>query len=117
MIHAVYDVTHCARISQASPEQIMATMRETCRLLGNTPRSELVETFQPHGVTCVLVLAESHIVVTTWPEYELAHIDVFTCRADSDPDGAVQPILALLDGTVASTGRIPRLLLPIPTGA
>ncbi|MFG1849601.1 adenosylmethionine decarboxylase [Micromonospora carbonacea] len=117
MIHAVYDVTHCTRISEVSPTQIMTAMRETCRLLGNTARSELVETFQPHGVTCVLVLAESHIVVTTWPEYELAHVDIFTCRAGSDPDGAVQPILTLLDGTVASTGRIPRLSLPIPAAA
>ncbi|RKN50429.1 S-adenosylmethionine decarboxylase family protein [Micromonospora endolithica] len=92
-------------------------MRETCRLLGNTARSELIEPFQPHGVTCVLVLAESHIVVTTWPEFELAHIDVFTCRADSDPDGAVRPILDLLGGTVALAGRVPRLALPTPAAA
>ncbi|MFF0467535.1 S-adenosylmethionine decarboxylase family protein [Micromonospora zamorensis] len=114
MIHAVYDVNNCARVLQVSPAQIMGAMRETCQLLGNTARSELIERFQPHGVTCVLVLAESHIVVTTWPEFELAHIDVFTCRADSDPDGAVRPILNLLGGTIALTGRIPRLALRGP---
>ncbi|MFG1872072.1 adenosylmethionine decarboxylase [Micromonospora arborensis] len=114
MIHAVYDINNCKRVVQASPAQIMAAMRETCRLLGNTARSELIETFQPHGVTCVLVLAESHIVVTTWPEFGLAHVDVFTCRSDSDPDGAVRPILELLGGTVALAGRVNRLALPTP---
>ncbi|MFG1951727.1 S-adenosylmethionine decarboxylase family protein [Micromonospora sp. NPDC048830] len=112
MIHAVYDVTNCAGVTAVGPEQIMIAMRETCRLLGNSARSELIEPFQPHGATCVLILAESHIIVSTWPEFALAHIDVFTCRADSDPDRAVRPILDLLGGDVALAGRVPRLALP-----
>lgn len=114
MIHAVYDVTNCARVAEVRPAQIMTAMRETCRLLGNTARSELIEPFQPHGATCVLILAESHIVVSTWPEFGLAHVDVFTCRADSDPDTAIKPILDLLSGNVALTGRVPRLAPPAP---
>ncbi|MGC5664497.1 S-adenosylmethionine decarboxylase family protein [Micromonospora sp. WMMD723] len=116
MIHAVYDVTNCAR-ADVDPGQIMTAMRETCRLLGNTARSELIEPFQPHGATCVLILAESHITVSTWPELGLAHIDVFTCRAESDPDMAIAPILALLGGDVALNGRVPRLPLPAPIAA
>ncbi|MFJ8690969.1 S-adenosylmethionine decarboxylase family protein [Micromonospora wenchangensis] len=112
MIHAAYDLIDCDTLFEASPVQIMTAMRETCRLLGNTARSELIEPFQPHGVTCVLVLAESHIIVTTWPEYHLAHVDIFTCRADSKPDNAVRPILELLGGTLAATSRVPRLILP-----
>ena len=33
------------------------------------------------GVTGVLVLAESHITVHTWPEYNYAAFDVFICGA------------------------------------
>lgn len=39
------------------------------------------------GVTGVVVLAESHISIHTWPERQYAAIDIFMC-------GAAQPYLA-----------------------
>jgi S-adenosylmethionine decarboxylase proenzyme len=81
------------------------------RNAGATIRSELAEQFQPHGLTCVLILAESHLTVSTWPEHNLAHIDVFTCRADTDPDAAVHPILTALGGDTSTirAQRVPRI--------
>ncbi len=35
--------------------------------------------FAPHGVTGVVLLAESHLSIHTWPEHGYAAIDVFTC--------------------------------------
>ncbi|TIV72457.1 MAG: adenosylmethionine decarboxylase, partial [Mesorhizobium sp.] len=35
--------------------------------------------FSPEGVTGVLVLAESHISIHTWPEHSYAALDVFMC--------------------------------------
>jgi S-adenosylmethionine decarboxylase len=35
--------------------------------------------FAPHGVTGVVLLAESHVAVHTWPERGVAAVDVFTC--------------------------------------
>jgi S-adenosylmethionine decarboxylase len=77
--------------------------------LGCTIRAQLNEPFQPHGATCVLILAESHITVSTWPEHQLAHIDVFTCRAIMEPGKAIQPVLDVLGGHVAHTRNVPRL--------
>ncbi len=37
--------------------------------------------FYPHGTTCVLILAESHITVHTYPEDNKAYVDCFTCGA------------------------------------
>jgi S-adenosylmethionine decarboxylase len=83
-------------------------MRDTVRLLGCTVLGELPVLFQPHGATLVLVLAESHLVVSTWPEHRLAHVDLFTCRADTDPEYAVGPILAVLSGNVVHSQRVQR---------
>jgi S-adenosylmethionine decarboxylase len=44
--------------------------------------------FEPHGVTGVAVLAESHITVHTWPERGYAAFDVFMC-GDARPWRAV----------------------------
>ena len=45
--------------------------------------------FDPQGVTCVAMLAESHISIHTWPEKSLAVCDVFTCGDHTDPQLAV----------------------------
>ncbi len=44
--------------------------------------------FEPHGVSGVLVISESHFCVHTWPEHGYAAIDLFTCgprRLDPAP--------------------------------
>lgn len=39
----------------------------------------LIHEFNPHGLSGVIVIAESHIAVHTWPEKDYAAIDIFTC--------------------------------------
>ena len=41
--------------------------------------------FNPHGVTAVALLAESHISIHTWPENGMAVCDVFTCGDHTSP--------------------------------
>ena len=41
--------------------------------------------FEPHGVTAVALLAESHISIHTWPENGIAVCDVFTCGDHTNP--------------------------------
>jgi S-adenosylmethionine decarboxylase proenzyme len=41
-----------------------------------------VHTFSPHGVTGVVVLAESHISIHTWPEFHYAALDIFACSGN-----------------------------------
>jgi len=41
--------------------------------------------FNPHGVSGVVVIAESHFAIHTWPEYGFASIDLYTCGEEIDP--------------------------------
>ncbi len=41
--------------------------------------------FQPQGVSGVVVLAESHISIHTWPEMGYAAMDFYTCGDHTDP--------------------------------
>tara|TARA_E500000081_G_C6103582_1_gene338828 strand:+ start:733 stop:1068 length:336 start_codon:yes stop_codon:yes gene_type:complete len=41
--------------------------------------------FDPQGVTCVAMLAESHISIHTWPEKGMAVCDIFTCGEHTKP--------------------------------
>lgn len=103
MICATYDLIDCAT-PEPEPHELLDAMRAAVTRLGATILGELPVLFQPHGITCVLVLAESHLVVSTWPEHQFAHIDLFTCRADTDPEHALQPITEVL-GSQRSTAK------------
>ena len=46
--------------------------------------------FDPHGVTALGLLAESHISVHTWPELGYAAVDIFTCGQTAKPRQACQ---------------------------
>ena len=35
--------------------------------------------FNPHGVSGVIVIAESHLTIHTWPEHGYAAVDIFSC--------------------------------------
>jgi len=38
--------------------------------------------FEPHGVSAIYLLSESHLSVHTWPEYGYVALDIFTCGSD-----------------------------------
>ncbi|MGQ0777026.1 MAG: adenosylmethionine decarboxylase [Pseudonocardiales bacterium] len=109
MTCAVYDLTDCAT-PEPEPADLLDAMRTAATRLGATVLGELSVLFQPHGITCVLVLAESHLIVSTWPEHKLAHIDLFTCRVDTDPQHALQPIVDTLGSTKVHGQRIQRVI-------
>ncbi|MCG2717737.1 MAG: adenosylmethionine decarboxylase [Nanoarchaeota archaeon] len=49
--------------------------------------------FDPYGATCVILLAESHISVHTWPENRIAVVDIFTCGKEGDAEKAFDVLL------------------------
>ena len=42
--------------------------------------------FQPHGVTMLYLLSESHLSIHTWPEYRYLAFDLYSCgKSDIEP--------------------------------
>ncbi|HUF92711.1 MAG TPA: adenosylmethionine decarboxylase, partial [Candidatus Limnocylindria bacterium] len=44
--------------------------------------------FNPFGVSGVVVIAESHLSIHTWPEYRYAAVDIFSCGDVLQPEVA-----------------------------
>ncbi|GEM_PF-79340 len=65
--------------------RIREILVEATRRSGATIVSDTFHTFNPHGVSGVVVIAESHVSIHTWPEYGYAAVDVFTCGERIDP--------------------------------
>ena len=64
--------------------------------------------FDPHGVTALALLAESHISIHTWPEHGYAAVDVFTCGETAKPELASAYLAQVFKAESYSLKAIPR---------
>ncbi len=64
--------------------------------------------FQPHGVSGVVVISESHLSVHTWPEYGYVALDIYTCGKNAKPEVAVETALELFQATNVHVTEISR---------
>lgn len=76
---------------------IKQVMRDAAEASGATIVQEAFHLFNPHGVSGVVVIAESHLTIHTWPEYSYAAVDLFTCGDDVNPDVAFDYLKAHLE--------------------
>ena len=63
------------------PEGLAAAARAAVATGGGHVLDETAVVFPNGAVTLVLVLAESHLSVHTWPEEQLVAVDLFSCGA------------------------------------
>jgi len=63
---------------------------------GATVLGESFHQFSPQGVSGVILIAESHLSVHTWPEHGYAGADIFTCGTRVKPEKAAEVIIAKL---------------------
>jgi len=60
-------------------ESITACLTEAARRGGLTVLGSAAQPYAPHGVTVVVFLAESHLLLSTWPEHGYAYLDILSC--------------------------------------
>jgi len=63
---------------------------------GATVLGESFHQFNPQGVSGVVIIAESHLFIHTWPEYGYAAVDIFTCGDSVQPERAVEILIRKL---------------------
>ena len=54
-------------------------MKEAARISGATVVKTAFHRYNPQGLSGIVVIAESHLSIHTWPEYGYAAVDYFTC--------------------------------------
>ncbi len=64
---------------------IAKAMVDACIVGQATVVTHTFHSFSPFGVSGVVVIAESHVAIHTWPEYGYAAVDIFTCGETIEP--------------------------------
>jgi len=72
--------------------------------------------FSPYGVSGVVVIAESHIAIHTWPEYLYAAVDIFTCGDTIDPWVIQERLKESFESKNVSSMEMKRGLFKVPKG-
>lgn len=78
--HYIWDVANIEETTISYSKDVLLVLREIVAASGLEIVGENVKQFQPVGVTAVMLLAESHCSIHTWPEEGFAAIDLFSCK-------------------------------------
>ena len=94
--HVLAELTGCPAVFLNDPAGLEKCFRRCAEEGGATLVSSHFHHFSPQGVSGVVVIAESHITVHTWPEHGYAAVDVFTCGQPEIAEAVMNLIIALL---------------------
>ena len=106
--HSLFDLHDCDAAKLADRDVVREAMMEAVRQSGGTIVAEVFHQFSPHGVSGVVVIAESHLTVHTWPERSFAAVDLFTCSTTLDHSKVERLVAAALGASRVETRTLPR---------
>jgi len=113
-LHLTADLRGCAaaRPVMTTPAVLRSTCLAAVATAGLSAVGELFHRFTPPppqrsaapaGITGVVLLAESHLAVHTWPEIEAATLDVYVCNLGADNSARAEMLLSALIAAFAPT--------------
>lgn len=84
-IHLLIEYCSCNPAKIDDMGYLEKIMTQAAEVAGATVLKTAFQDFNPQGVSGVVVIAESHLTIHTWPEHGYAAVDIFTCGCTVDP--------------------------------
>ncbi len=106
--HVLAELFDCDQNILNDAESVEMYLKSAAITCGATIVNSIFHTFNPHGVSGVVVIAESHLAIHTWPEYSFAAIDVFTCGQSINPWLAIRQLKKYLKAKSIKTVELKR---------
>jgi len=109
--HLLIDLQDCNKEALNDLGFLRDAMLSAAIDCGAVVLGESFHRFSPQGVSGVVVIAESHLSIHTWPEYGYAAVDIFTCGTTVNPEKAAEVLIEKLGAEKPSLMEIQRGLL------
>jgi len=91
--HLLMELEDCNEEILNNLDTLKEAMLTAANEAGATVMAESFHRFNPHGISGVVVVAESHLFIHTWPEYGYAAADIFTCGTTVQPEKAAEVLI------------------------
>jgi S-adenosylmethionine decarboxylase len=82
--HILVEYYYCDPDVLDNVQEIERLMKEAAVRSGSTIVESIFRKFDPHGISGVVMIAESHLAIHSWPEHRYAAVDIFTCGENVD---------------------------------
>ncbi|MCF2140363.1 MAG: adenosylmethionine decarboxylase [Candidatus Lokiarchaeota archaeon] len=106
--HYLIELYECNSIKIQDSPWLEKLMSDTVKRSNSHEIGRVFHRFSPHGVSGVVLIAESHFSIHTWPEYGYVAIDLFTCSTDTDISLAYKYLVEQLEAKRHSITEIKR---------
>ena len=82
--HLIVELYDCDSALINNVQQVEQVLLTAVELSGAKTVQSVIHEFNPHGVSGVIVIEESHFSVHTWPEFGYLTLDVYLCNYSKD---------------------------------
>ena len=102
------ELTGCQLLSSLEPDVVTERFAAALTDAGATVVGSLAHQFPGGGQTCVLILAESHAVLHTWPETGTVNLDIFSCTSRLKSHAAIAALRQAFGAASVSVQEVAR---------
>ncbi len=112
--HLIVELYECNSELINDLNALKEVLLEAVRRSGAQIITPVFHQFSPCGVSGVVVIAESHFSIHTWPEYGYCALDIFTCGETIDNETALYYVKQALHAQTISIVEMKRGILNLP---
>lgn len=91
--HLLLELRDCNPKTLGSLQFVQDTLKNAALEAKATIVEVAFHEFSPFGISGMVIIAESHLAIHSWPEYGYAAVDVFTCGDLIDPKVAANYLI------------------------
>ena len=107
--HLLLELYDCSAEALHSLESVKNAMVEAAKRAEATIIDVVFHEFNPFGISGVVVIAESHLSIHTWPEHRYAAVDIFSCGETLKPAEAANYLVEQFGASRASCVEVRNL--------
>ena len=113
--HLLVELRDCNPAVLQSLDKVRSAMVSAAEAASATIVDVSFHEFSPFGISGMVIIAESHLSIHTWPEYGYAAVDIFTCGDLIKPSEAASYLIQEFECSNPSVVEMKRGILD-PSG-
>ncbi len=110
--HIILDFCECNPDTMKYVADVQSIIKQSADLAKFTVVAEEYHQFEPHGVSGMTIIAESHISLHSWSEHCYIAVDIFYCGENNNVENGINSLVEAFQPKRIVRNHIPRGIVP-----